>query len=311
MRVCQYASRLALRTALLGGVALWLLLFDSPASAGPFTFPMDFYLQASVGDQNTPNFVLTGGSAALMANGPDQVTGQGSQPGGRGSGDALAIADYGLLKAKSNALTATISNLGPEMEISASAIFRDSWLVTSSTLPVGTHVTVPLTALLSASILLSGGTPTDSCCITNAHLNVRTGSNIFCGTCPPDLLLNDTLDVGQPFTAIQTLMVPSEVGGSLTALVELDVQAINIPPAQSGTGATLVDASNSGTIFLNPPPGVVLISGSGHDYSTSAPPPCGVPGAPPCSASEPSSFLLLSSGVAGLAGVTWRRHRHK
>jgi PEP-CTERM motif len=75
-----------------------------------------------------------------------------------------------------------------------------------------------------------------------------------------------------------------------------------------GTGATLVDASKSGDIFLDPPLGVVLISGSGHDYSTPAQS-CGVPGAPPCSASEPSSFLLLGSGVAGLASLRWRRHR--
>ena len=152
MRACQCASRLAPRTALLGGVALWLLLLGSPANAGS-CFPNDCYVQASVGDQNTP---------------------------------------------------------------------------------------------------------------------------------------------------------------SLVALAELNVQAVNIPPTfvVGGTGATLVDASRSGDIFLDPPPGVVLISGSGHDYATPTQS-CGVPGAPPCSASEPSSFLLLGSGVAGLAGVTCRRHRHK
>jgi hypothetical protein len=310
MRACQCASRLAPRTALLGGVALWLLLLGSPANAGS-CFPNDCYVQASVGDQNTPNLQITSGTTARVANGPDEVTGQGSTFLGNGTGSAVAIADYGPLKAMANVLTTTIFANNLAMEISGYAAFQDVWLVTSPTLPVRTPVTVTLTALLSANILVSGGQAFDSSGTTNATLDVRLGSNIFCGICPPDILIRDTLDVG-PFLESETLMIPTEVGGSIVALAELNVQAINIPPifVVGGTGATLVDASKSGDIFLDPPPGVVLISGSGHDYATLAQS-CGVPGAPPCSASEPSSFLLLGSGVAGLAGVTWRRHRHK
>ena len=231
MRACQCASRLAPRTALLGGVALWLLLLGSPANAGS-CFPNDCYVQASVGDQNTPNLQITSGTTARVANGPDEVTGQGSTFLGNGTGSAVAIADYGPLKAMANVLTTTIFANNLAMEISGYAAFQDVWLVTSPTLPVRTPVTVTLTALLSANILVSGGQAFDSSGTTNATLDVRLGSNIFCGICPPDILIRDTLDVG-PFLESETLMIPTEVGGSISALAELNVQAINIPPSSS------------------------------------------------------------------------------
>jgi hypothetical protein len=215
-----------------------------------------------------------------------------------GFADTLSSAAYGLLEAQASASTTFAPGLQIEMDGAADAAFRDTWLVTPAATggkPVGTPVSVLLTVAFSASI----GTPLGSGegnFGSDARLIVRVGSNIFCPICPPDLLLLDTSNVNQPFTEVQSLLIPTEVGGDISALVQLIAGADNIPDPVSGHGFTLVDAAQSAKIFLDAPTGVDLISGSGHDYST-----------PAAAIPEPSTLFLLAFSLAGLGGVAWRR----
>jgi hypothetical protein len=102
-------------------------------------------------------------------------------------------------------------------------------------------------------------------------------------------LLLDTSNVIQPFTEVQSLLIPTEVGGTVSALVLLVAAADNIPDPLNGHGFTLVEAAQSGRIFLDAPSGVDLISGSGHDYST-----------PATAIPEPGALLLLAFSLVGL-----------
>ncbi len=57
---------------------------------------------------------------------------------------------------------------------------------------------------------------------------------------------------------------------------------------------TSADAGNTGKFFIDTLDGASYTTASGHNYSP-------VP--------EPGALLLLTSGLAGFAGIAWRRRR--
>jgi|SRR6516165_495464 hypothetical protein len=100
------------------------------------------------------------------------------------------------------------------------------------------------------------------------------------------------MSISQPFTEVQSVQIPTVVGGGFRALVQLIAGTDSIADPVSGHGFTLVDAAQSGTVFLDAPPGVDLISGSAHDYST-----------PKAVTPEPGTLILLAFSLTGLGSA--------
>ena len=68
---------------------------------------------------------------------------------------------------------------------------------------------------------------------------------------------------------------------------------------QEGLSKASFDANSTSLSFVDSlTPGVFVVSDSGHDYST--------PNVPPA-VPEPSSLLLLGTGISALAGVMRRK----
>jgi hypothetical protein len=172
--------------------------------------------------------------------------------------------------------------------------FFDTVTVLSSSLPAGTPVDLAVTPHLDGTAAVSDTTVG----LAGGELFIAwTGSTgATCGVSVGNgALFGGGLD-GSGRCGTFPITIHTSVGSSLVLNSSIDVRVQLDPsaavPAVNGT------ANFIGTAFviLTPPSGVTLSSAAGTDYST-----------PPVTTPEPSTWLLLGSGLAGLAA--WRRKK--
>jgi hypothetical protein len=155
--------------------------------------------------------------------------------------------------------------------------WQDSLLVTSTTLSQGTPVDLLLTMTLNGNLSCSGsGASAEAFANFSAGANAISYTNTACNS-----LLQGT----------QTLNVATTVGADLQVQGELNIVAaatgVNDFPSTAG-----VDPPSSAFFIDSLTPGASYTTGSGNTYFT-----------PTVTAPEPSSWLLLGTGLLALLGL--------
>lgn len=196
------------------------------------------------------------------------------------TGDGSASAQFGTLKAEWE-----IYNMETALQIwHAESGFVDSFTVTSSTLPVGTLVTLGATLDYSGSWVgtagAAGGRPL-SFGRWGISLQVKQGTGTLL-----------SLSEGW-YNGGTTGTVSSSESGTFNVRVGDSFALISKLGIDGYTwywGTFIQDFGNTGEVFLSGPDGVTLVSQSGHDYRF-----------PTSSVPEPALLALLGLASAGVA----------
>jgi hypothetical protein len=169
----------------------------------------------------------------------------------------------------------------------AHAFFYDSGTLTSSTLPMGTSVTVETVATITGGFAGTGASG-------QGYFVIYRNGFFAPGTTGPI-----PFALGPGFGAVSfPLTLGFNVGDTVGIFmtIEANASAVNRPSTPSGYEA-IADMESTGKFFLDvATPGVDFNAASGHIYAA-------VP--------EPSIFVLWSAGIALLAVSTFRRRRSK
>lgn len=302
-----YANRLTV----LAVFALLTVAFHSPAYASTNAYGSGFTgIVNGGGTLQTPITVTEG----TLPQGGMSVSGAGSTVGQLGNGDVtatsgvsgMAEASYGLLRARvdGNLFASSANPLDePFLQGVFGAGFGDTLVVSSSTLPVGSPVTLQMTMSFNVVISENQG----AMFFIQYELGNSAGQVV------------DFQRSSQPFSSIPAqvfgfthpVTFADTVGDTLRLSSMLNVGIYQYFDGQSYQSGPLagsyiynqpsVDASHTSKVFLDSlTSGVDIVAASGHDYGT--PPVSPVP--------EPAEAPLMLLGLAALVGVR-RLPRHR
>jgi hypothetical protein len=221
----------------------------------------------------TPPSTYVGVTAEINANSstsslPQTLSISGLGLDGLGSGDAMALANFGSLGVATDA-TATPAEAFPTVSASAEARFSDNLLISG---PASMPVSITFSLELAGECFATAGA-------TFGHLNAAcSASGSLAG--PP------ALSIGVSDTRVSSSATITWVSNTILPIAA-DLRAGGF--AWNG----LFDASFRDTLHVfafSTTPGITITSEAGHDYSPSALTP--VP--------EPKTWSLLAAGLIGL-----------
>lgn len=177
----------------------------------------------------------------------------------------------------------------PLGDTNANATFKGFWqdsiLVTSTTLGPGAPVDLLFTLSTNAALACYGGGG------GYAYSGIQAGSSVLSFS-------NNNICSGSTFGGSETMTVVTAVGSDLQIEGQLDIEAA--AAAVNGIpGAASIDPPTSTFYIDSLTSGASYTTGSGNTYFT-----------PNITAPEPSSCLLLCSGLFGFLGVI-RRKKNK
>lgn len=207
---------------------------------------------------------------------------------------ALGTLRGGIVTSGIATLNGPVNGIAAEPAGSGSAHLQEFWIdrmkISSGVLPTGTPVelrfTTVLSGLLSPSLV---GPGVNNFAVADAFF--QAGASQLHATGVPGIL-----------TTTDTMVVHSSVGAALSLEAQLILTASATADVLRGIAAASETAnySNTSDFFIDVlTPGASYITDSGQTYFSPEPTP------------EPSTFLLLGSGFAAVAGGAWRSRRKK
>lgn len=215
-----------------------------------------------------------------------------------GSASTTITMDYGVMRG--NSLAAVSGTCSCELYATSRSIgfFSDGLTVSSLTLAPSTAVTFSGFLTLDATVTLPGGPNNNSSTYAGARIGfVDAGSSqrgvtdvqIDTRQSPFNALGSHHYSLSEPFT------VNTSVGSTLAVFGNLSTSAeARFFCCQSTSALAEIDASHTARLVLTSwTPGVAFTTASGASY------------APVSSVPEPSTWLLLRTGVVRL--LLWRR----
>lgn len=220
-----------------------------------------------------------------------------------GSGSA----DFGTLKGRLDAQArnaAPFQNLNEPSAVGFMSLgFSDSAVVFSSTLAIGTPISLEFTASLGASASATGPRTFRS------RDNLATAQFEATITGPGGTLGSASIVLTHllvPPSPTKTFTVATAVGERLRFFgdMRLNIGAVALlttPGGGDSLSTSSVLAENTAHFYYTPKPGVTLISDSGHDYDIAL---------ASVAAPEPATLALVGMGLlAPVAGAVMRRRR--
>ena len=199
---------------------------------------------------------------------------------GSGFGSVAGSVEFGAITATVSAAGDFSSTVGPSNGVgNFSGIWDDSLVVTSATLAVGTPVDLLFTLTVNGTLSCTGtGSTVSDIASFGAGNNSITLSSQTC---------NSVLKGTQGFVESTTVGADLQIQGQLAAVAG----ASGFNPDFSASTAT-VDPPSSDFFIDSLTPGATYTTGSGNTYFS-----------PIVSAPEPSTVMLLGSGLVALLGI--------
>ncbi|HEY3950333.1 hypothetical protein [Phenylobacterium sp.] len=268
------------------------LLAASSALAQAARLQADGLVMAG-GDVHAANTGFIGSSTPLAVNLSATSSGD---PLSSSNATLSILADYGSLDVAGSGAASGVPQHGAQSQAIANggpmAQFEDEVVINSATLAAGTQVAITFTLDYTGQAVFTGN---------------DLGQFPSFSTITSKFTLDDLHDDSNGFSLLHTTGTFHDVRTVMLGVGD----TLDLLGTLTGGGAAILDNTVGGSasfdfhdpmnIFVDAGPGVSLVSASGHDYSSAALAPPGVP--------EPAAWTLLCAGFLGLGGVLRARRR--